>query len=373
MPRSAGASVASMKLAVFHNYMDNIGGAEIVGLTLAREFKADVFTTNIDRKKIGKMGFTNISLRSIGKVPINPPYRQQMALMRFRLFKSPEDYDCHIIDGDWAMSGAVRNRPNVWYVHAPIREIWDLYDFTRKNNVPAWKRPAFDLWVRYNRHLNLRYVRHVERMVCNSKNTQGRVKRYLKRDAKVVYPPIESKRFKFKKSGDFWLSVNRLISHKRVDIQLRAFAKLPKERLVVVGSYEQSRHFKTYAGYLEGIRPQNVKILNWVSNPELLNLYSTCKGFVTTAKDEDFGMTPVEAMASGKPVVAANEGGYKETVIDGVTGSLIDNINPDRLVNALKKVGKDPERYKEACLKRASEFDTRVFVKEMKEVLKDAR
>lgn len=210
-------------------------------------------------------------------------------------------------------------------------------------------------------------------MVCNSKNTQGRVKRYLKRDAKVVYPPIESKRFKFKKSGDFWLSVNRLISHKRVDIQLRAFAKLPKERLVVVGSYEQSRHFKTYAGYLEGIRPQNVKILNWVSNPELLNLYSTCKGFVTTAKDEDFGMTPVEAMASGKPVVAANEGGYKETVIDGVTGSLIDNINPDRLVNALKKVGKDPERYKEACLKRASEFDTRVFVKEMKEVLKDAR
>ena len=114
------------KIAIFHNFMDNIGGAERVGLILARELKADFYTTNIDEEKIKKMGFSNIKLKSIGKVPINAPFRQQIALWRFRLLNLKNKYDYYIIDGDWAMSGAVKNKPNLWYVHSPIREIWDL-------------------------------------------------------------------------------------------------------------------------------------------------------------------------------------------------------------------------------------------------------
>jgi len=358
-----------MKTAIFHNYVDNIGGAERVGLTLARELNADFYTTNIDKDKIKKMGFSDINLKSIGKIPVNAPFRQQMALWRFRKLDLKNEYDYYIIDGDWAMSGAVNNRPNLWYVHSPIREIWDLYEYTRKNNVQWYKRYLFDLWVKYNRYLNKKYIKHVDKIACNSINTQKRIKKYLNREATVINPPIETSKFHYKKNGDFWLSVSRLITHKRVDMQMKAFAKMPDEKLIVVGSYEQSSHFKKYADYIKKIKPENVTLLHWVDFGQLVNFYANCKGFITTSKDEDFGMTPVEAMASGKPVIAPNEGGYKETIIDGITGKLIEDIDVDKLVNAVKEVSKNPEKYKEDCLKRAKEFDVKVFIKKIKEFI----
>ena len=148
---------------------------------------------------------------------------------------------------------------------------------------------------------------------------------------------------------------------------MKAFQKLPKEKLIVVGSYEQSRHFKAYANYIKKVKPKNVQLLHWVDFNTLVDLYANCKGFITTSKDEDFGMTPVEAMASGKPVIAPNEGGYKETVVDGITGKLINNITVDKLVQAIKEIGKNPKKYKNACLNQAKKFDTSIFIKKIKE------
>jgi len=354
------------KIAIFHNFMDNIGGAEIACLTLAKELEADIYTTNINKDKIEKMDFSAVKLKSIGNVPLNAPLRHQLALWKFRKLNLKNKYDFYIIGGDWAVSGAVNNKPNLWYVHSPIREIWDLYEYVRQNMVPWLVWPFFDLWVKYNRYLNRKYIKHVDKLVCNSKNTQGRIKKYLNKDALVINPPTETSKFYYKKTGDYWLSVNRLISHKRVDMQIKAFAKLPNERLIIVGSYEQSRHFQAYANYMEKIKPENVEILNWVNHDKLIDLYANCKGLIATAKDEDFGMTPVEAMASGKPVIAANEGGYKETVIDDVTGKLIDNINVDKLVEAIKEIGRNPQSYKDACLKQAGKFDTKIFIEKIK-------
>ncbi len=356
-----------MKIAIFHNYMDNIGGAEMVGLTLAREFKAPIYTTNIDHEKIRKMGFSDAKLISIGKLPINAPFRQQMALWKFRRLNLKKKYDFYIIDGDWAMSGCFNNHPNMWYVHSPIREIWDAYKYTRNNMVPMPLRGIFDLWVKYNRHLNKKYIEKVDKLVCNSNNTKNRLKKFLNKEAKVINPPIETSRFHYKRNGDFWLSVNRLLPPKRVEMQINAFRKMKGEKLIIVGSYEQSRNFLKYTSYLKKIKPKNVEIRSWIDKEEIVELYANCKGFIATAMDEDFGITPVEAMASGKPVIAANEGGYKESVTDGVTGKLIDDINEEKLIKAVKEVGKNPEKYKKECLKRAKEFDTKVFIKKIKE------
>lgn len=362
-----------MKVAIFHNYMDNIGGAEVVGLTLAKELGADFYSTNIDEEKVAKMGFPDINLKSIGSVPINAPFRQQKASQLFRNLDLNGKYDCFIINGDWAMSGAFYNKPCIWYVYSPIREIWDAYSFTKQNVVPIHLRPIFDLWVWYNRRLNLKYSEQVTRFLCVSKNVQGRINKYLNKNATVVYPPVDTSKFYYRKHNNYWLSVNRLFSHKRVDLQLEAFAKMPKEKLIVVGSYEKARHFQKYAKYIQTMKPSNVEVLSWVDNEELLRLYAYCKGLITTAYDEDFGLTPVEAMASGKPVIAPNEGGYNETVISGVTGKLIDNLNVNNLVNAIINIGKEPQKYKYACLKQAQNFDKRVYIRKIRKELESLK
>ena len=114
---------------------------------------------------------------------------------------------------------------------------------------------------------------------------------------------------------------------------------------------------------------------SWISEKELIDLYANCKGFLTTSIDEDFGMTPVEAMAAGKPAIAPNEGGYKETIINEETGILINDINENKLAQAVKnlgkKINKNPLKYKTVCQNRAKNFDVEIFIKKIKEKIKE--
>lgn len=348
-----------MKIAIFHNFLDNIGGAERLTLTLAKEIGADVITTVADRNKIKKLGF-DIPIKTIGWIPVNAPWRQQLSSARFRLLNLQDSYDRFIIAGDWAVSGAVRNAPNIWYCNSPIRELWDFNAKIRQQLSP-WKRPVFDVWATMNRGLNQSYIKHVDTLVTSSKTVQARARKYLNRDSTVIYPPVPTSAYRYEENGNFWLSVNRLFVHKRVDLQMEVFRKLPNEKLVIVGSYEKSRHFLEYVAYLKRIKSDNVELLHWIDDDQLIDLYARCKGLITTADHEDFGLTPVEAMASGKPVVAVNEGGYTETVIDGVTGRLVE-VNEEALRDAVQEVGSRAQSYKEACLKQAKTFDTSVFI-----------
>jgi len=372
------------RIAILHNFMDNIGGAEIVDLILAKELNADIYTTNIDKEKIKKMGFNTDNVYSIGKIPINAPWKQEFAYSKFRKLnikkKFKKHYDFYIIAGDWAMPAGRNNKPNLWYVYSPKREIWDLYEYVRNEIVPGvylgnLNKYIFDIWVRLHRFLDLRDLKEIQKIVSISENVQKRVKKYLDRESAIIHPPTETKKYYYKKSKGYWLSVNRLFQHKRVDLQLRAFSKLPNEKLIIVGSYENSEHFLKYAKYCKKIKPDNVEIKSWVDEKELIELYANCKGFIATSLDEDYGMNVVEAMASGKPVIAANEGGFKETIINNKTGILIDDIDEDKLTNSIKQFGKEidknPLKFKIACKKQAKKFDTEVFIKKIKEQIEN--
>lgn len=355
--------------------MDNIGGAEVVTLTLARELGADIYTTNINTDHIKEMGFVDVIPRifSIGKIPLQAPFRHQMAFYKFRKLNLGTKYDFYIISGDWAMSGAVNNKPNLWYVHSPLHELWAFKDYIRNELISAWKRPVYDLWVWFNRKLTLKYSKHMRTFVANSTNTKERIKKYYNAEASIANPPIYTSKYKNNKSNGYWLSVNRLFRNKRVEIQLEAFNNLPEEKLIIVGSYEKSAiQFEEYKKKLDTIKPSNVTILSWVTQEDLVDLYSNSKGFITTSKEEDFGMAVVEAMASGKPVIAPNEGGYKETMIDGETGILIDDINSEKIVQAVSEINKQLmtyDRFKDACTSQVAKFDTKLFINKIKEII----
>jgi glycosyltransferase involved in cell wall biosynthesis len=296
-----------------------------------------------------------------------PPLKQISASFKFAMCDYSKEYDFFIFSGNWAHFAAKRHGPNLYYCHTPVRAFYDLYDVFLGSQSFLTYVP-FKVWVKAHRKIYEHQMKHVHRIVANSINTRKRIKRYLKRTSVVVYPPVDTSRFRFEKYGDFWLSVNRLYPEKRVELQIEAFGRMPGEKLVIVGGYAEADHALPYAKHIRTNLPDNVELFGAVSEDELVDMYARCKGFITTSLDEDFGMTPIEAMASGKAVVAMNEGGCLETVINGSTGYLVD-ADVNEIVNAVEYISRNPSIFKEKCIEHARKFDVDRFLNEiMKEI-----
>jgi glycosyltransferase involved in cell wall biosynthesis len=357
--------MADMKVAIFHDYIGTIGGGEKLVLTLARGLGADVITTDVDMDSVKKMGFEDVKIISLGETVKLPPLKQISASLRFALCNFSKDYDFFIFSGNWAHFAARRHKPNILYCHTPVRAFYDLYDvFLQRQSFIT--RLFFMAWVTIHKPIAEYYMKQVERIVTNSQNTRSRIKKYLHRDAEVIYPPVDTSKYCFKESGDFWLSVNRLYPEKRVELQIEAFRLMPGEKLIIVGDYAEGDHASKYAEKIKHGLPKNVEMLGSVTEEELIDLYGRCKGHITTARDEDFGMTPVEAMAAGKPVICVREGGYIESVLNDTTGLLIEPEAKD-IIRAVNIISENPQGYRRVCEEQAKKFDTSVFIRGMKE------
>jgi len=348
-----------MKIAIFHDYFDEIGGAELTMMHLARALDATIFTTNINIDKISKMGFSDVKFKSIGRVPQIKHLKQLLTELRFAFLKI-KGFDFYIFGSSFSIYAAKNHSPNLWFCFSPLRGLYDLRYF-KKEFFEIIKQSFKEVMIYFDK----KAVKNMQRIICNSQNTRNRIKKYYNLDSKVVYSPVDIKEFKNGKHKNYWLSVSRIDPYKRIELIINAFSKIPDERLVVVGGTVEE-----YDRYLTVLKRNSTKNVSFTGpiydRKRLADLYAHCKGFIATAKDEDFGKTPIEAMASGKPVIAPNEGGYKETVIDGVTGKLIDDINADKLAATIKEVNKNPTSYKKACLKQAKKFDVKVFIKKIR-------
>jgi len=363
-----------VRVAIAHDRLTDFGGASRVVLVLAKIFRADIYT--------GKYSPTETfpELSSFNIVGINPlpelpsPRWHLLANMldatKFSTLDEVRDYDLLFLSGEWAHFASKQNLHNIWYCHTPNRALYDLRPTIRRRLGPIWG-PIFEGWAKFWTPIDQRSVGKVRNILANSKSVKERIKRFYRRESSVVYPPVNVKKFTSKGSEDYWLSVQRIKPEKRLEIQLKVFEKLSGEKLIVVGGgKEEDEYTKKMVNWIR--RLSNVEWLKNVTDEELRELYAHCKGVIQTPVDEDFGLVAVEAMASGKPCVAVDEGGFREIIIPNKTGLLIKKPYVANLARAIKNF----EKYEfnpKVCVKIAENFSEKEFTKKIKMVVKEVR
>ena len=357
-----------MKVAVLHDHLRFIGGGERVALTLASAFDADLYVTDLDPTLPGRAGMPHVRVHEIARVPQRPPMRQDRQARAFTKAMIP-DHDAYVFSGNWSVFAAPRLRPNLWYCHTPVRVFYDLRASFLASLAPI-QRSLTRRWIETRRPLYEEAVRGAQRIVANSRNVSARIQRFFSRTSVVVYPPVDVATYRFDRVGETWLAVSRLSHEKRIDLLVDTFRRLPQEKLLVAGGPQPGA---STARFIRSLKPpSNIEFLGEIPEPNLRELYATCRGLVATARDEDFGLAPVEAMASGKAVVAVDEGGYRETIVDQETGWLVP-ASPDLMAATVGRATPSIlERMRDACVARARAFDSNVFVDRMRTLVRES-
>jgi glycosyltransferase involved in cell wall biosynthesis len=221
----------------------------------------------------------------------------------------------------------------------------------------------------FMRMYDWRVSQQVKHWIANSINVQKRIRKFYRKGSVVIYPPVDVggivNKTKNLSKGNYFLIVSRLVGAKGLEDAAVAARKCGFN-LKIVG---ESQGFSEVASKLKKLSGGNVQLVGRVEDSRLYELYGRAKGFIALARNEDFGITPVEAMASGTPVIAFNGGGFKETVVEGKTGVLIDDTGSDTIADAVERVLKT-DWDKKTLQDRAREFSKEKFINEFGGYLK---
>jgi len=353
-----------MRVALIHDFLTQYGGAEKV-LEAFHEIwpQAPIFTLFYDAKMMkGYFKDCNIKVSPIQNLPFGvKKYRWYLPLMpsaieRFNL----SEFDLVISDCS-AYSKGVLTKPgtlHISYLHTPTRYLWsDAYEYIdslkgAEKVVSKFLAPVLTrlrVWDQIA-------AQRPDYLIANSAFIAQRIKHYYRRDSTVIYPPVEISKFSIaNKIQDYYLIISRFRPYKRVDLAIKAFNKL-RMPLKIIGTGED-KLLKKMAG-------PNIEFLGFVSDREKAKYLSHCKAFIHP-QEEDFGITPIEAMASGRPVIAYKKGGAMETVVDGLTGKFFKNQTAEDLADAVLKLNLNevkPQKIRE----HAEKFSKKQFKKDIK-------
>ncbi len=354
-----------MRIAILVcNEFKVLGGEERLVIDLAKTVNADIIVPSFD-KEIIKTYNPDIETKFISlnvKLPQEP--LKQIYGMWLYSRVNLKNYDFLIALDDMSVHALNKSNQHLFYVITPRKAYFDMrYDFLSKKNalIRSIYSAALTIFSMYDRY----YVKNnIKAFASISNNVRNRVCKTYQRNAPVIYPPIHTEKYSCKPSKGYWLSVGRIDKYKRTKLQIEAFRKMPHKHLVIVGKI-----FPKYQSLQKSASP-NITFLNNISESRLLELYSECEGFITTSFDEDFGITPLEAMVSGKPVVATKEGGHMETVIDGYTGILV-QPDVDEIIRAVNKISLNSTQYRHACIHQAAKFDYKIFEEKINKLIEE--
>jgi len=348
----------ALSTAFVHDNFVQIGGAERVAEAIARVLpNADMFSTVVLPDMLSEYLKTrNVKGTFLRYLPgLRKHYRYYfflypLAALSLKLSR----YDVVITSccGFAKMVRSRRDAVNICYCHTPTRWIWRFQDYAEREQFSRVTKLILRAIIRVFRKIDLRASRNPDFFIANSGIVAERIRRYYGRASTVLYPPIDCSRFSVSHSSDdYYLIVSRLVAYKRIDLAIEACERIGRT-LMIIGDGPDRKRLESLAGPRTTVRGR-------LPDPEVATAFENCRAFLFPG-EEDFGMTPLEANAAGKPCVAYGSGGALESIIDGETGVLFTEPTPQSMAAALLRseaIKWNPQMLRD----HAEHFDTRVF------------
>ncbi|MBI2684891.1 MAG: glycosyltransferase [Acidobacteria bacterium] len=352
-----------MRVAIVHYWLVNMRGGEKVIEALCRLFpEAELFTLFYEPDRVSPL----IRSRRVTASFLNPlrkHYRAVLPLMPLALESFDlRKFDLVISSESGPAKGIVTSAStrHICYCHTPMRYLWDLYpDYLHEWTSNPLKRAAIALFGNYLRIWDYAASARVDNFIANSANVQRRIQKAYRRESTVIHPPVDVAAFSWQPAEDYYLIVSELVAYKRIELALRVCSRMGR-RLVVVGDGPERRR-------LSALTSSGISFRGRVSDEELRGLYSRCRALIVPG-EEDFGITAVEALASGKPVVALGRGGVLEIATVPGAGYFFDEPSESGLESALIQF-EESEVDREALQAHASQFSEEVFREKVSSLL----
>src|SRR5690625_5140725 len=411
-----------MKTAIVTDFLNQFGGAEIVTHQIASLFPdADIYTMIaedeiintyfgdhkvIEHPKFKDSGWRKKHYRKL--LPFYPTYIEDFDLTGYDL----------VISSSYLWAKAVLCRPetlHISYVHTPIRQAWVKYhEYLRdENDIGRFTRPILRFVMNYLRIWDVSAANRVDYFIANSSTVQKRIASIYRREARVIHPPIKVDEYQNYKNtggdtgqadrhnapdgdaggeasrndsgespgnkgtvrndsgnsgdtgapGDYYITVGRLVPYKRVDLLIESFNQTPDRKLYIAGAGNDRERLQSLA------ESDNITFLGFVDEAAKTELVANARAFLFAA-EEDFGMSPVEAMALGTPVIGFSRGGTRDYIREGVNGRFFDEQTPRSLLQAIKAFERQ-EFERETIIQSVTHFDEKHFRRKIKNFIEE--
>lgn len=322
-----------LKVAIVHDWLTGYAGADRVVAQMKQIFPEAPIYTLVYKPSAFPEFFQKFDVRTtyVQKIPGAARLYKLLLTLMPKAFEALDlsEYDL-VLSSCSCCSKGVITRPDalhICYCHTPTRYIWDFYYTYLKNS--GWlKRKFMPALIHKMRIWDKCAADRVDYFIANSKYIAQRIKKYYRRDADVIYPGVHINEYPIGEAQDYYLAAGRFTWYKRFDLVIQACSRMNR-RLIVVGKGEEEKKLRAMAGEI-------VEFRGAVSDEELKELYSGARAFIFPG-EEDFGITPVEAMSAGAPVLAFGRGGSAETVVEGKTGLFFDEQTVDSLCACIER------------------------------------
>ncbi len=347
-----------MQIALVHDWLNQLGGAELVLENLVTLFADAPVYTSIYWPEAMPDAYQHWEIRTswLNRMPFVKRHHQLFLPLYPLAFESLDlsDYEVILSNKSGFCHGVITppETLHICYCLTPTRYVWRYHDYAQRERIGPATRAILAPLLAWLRIWDRLAADRVDRFIAISSEIKRRIAKYYRRDAEVIYPPVDTERFTPATThDDYFLIVGRLVPYKRVDLAVQACTRLGLP-LKVGGSGRDLPRLQAMAG-------PSVEFLGRVPDDELPELVARCKAFLFPGI-EDFGIAPVQAMAAGRPVIAYAGGGALDTVIEGVSGTLFTEQSVESLCDALTHF--DPDDYDPPTIRRhAKRFDAALF------------